>query len=222
MIRRLSIAMALCAGMLLSASFASATTEVMNFDLLKDGQQVLNFYDGGSGNPNIPNFGVTFSSNFYALHSQVQGGSGNFSPTPSSSPAVFISGTLGSTVTGTMNVNNGFSTGINFFYTAAFQETVKVWSGANGTGTVLATITLAGNDANCSTPSYCNWTDVGVGLSGVAKSVTFSGPANELGIADITLGQTTTAAVPEPSSLYLLGTGLLGFCAQNMRRFIRG
>lgn len=221
MLRRLSTAFALLLLFLLSASFACANSVIlMNFNLLKNGQQVGTFYDGGSGNPNIPNFGVTFSSNFYGLWPVTQGGSGNFSPDPTGTPVIFILGTTGSNITGSMNVSGGFSSGINFFYTAAFQETATVWSGANGTGTVLATINLSANDGNCTTVGYCNWTNVGLSFSGTAQSVTFSGPANGIGISDITLGQSTTAG-PEPSSIYLLGTGIAAFCARGLRRFMK-
>jgi len=48
--------------------------------------------------------------------------------------------------------------------------------------------------------------------------VTFSGPANELGLADITLGSNSTA-VPEPSTIYFLATGLTGLSVGSIRRF---
>jgi hypothetical protein len=219
MLRRFSIAFLLL--FLFSASFASANSVVfLDFTYLNDMQQVGNFYNGGSSNPGVPNLGVTFSSNFYGLLPTSVGGSGNYSPDLTRTPVIFILGSMGSTATGSMNVSNGFSSGINFFYTAAFQETAKIWSGANGTGSLLATITLAANNGNCTTVAYCNWTDVGVNFTGTAGSVTFTGPANGLGLADITLGSSTTL-VPEPSSFYLLGTGLALFCVQGVRRFVR-
>jgi len=221
MVRRLSTTFAISVWLLFSASFAGAnSTDLLTFAGLQNGQLVGNFYNGG-GLSSTPNFGVTFSSNVYGLWPVSQGGGGNFAPTLLGMPAIFVSGITGSLVTGSLNATNGFSAGINFFYTAAFQETVTVWSGANGTGTALAMIALAANDANCTVVGYCNWTDVGLSFSGTAKSVTFSGPANALGLSDITLGQ-STSAIPEPSSIYLLGTGIAAFFAQHLRRFMRG
>jgi hypothetical protein len=220
MVRGLCTALILSVGLLLSASFAGAnSTELLTFSGLKNGQLVGNFYNG-SGLVSTPNFGVTFSSNIYALWPISGGGSGNFSPTLFGTPAIFISGKTGSPAIGSMNVTSGFSSGVNFFYTAAFQETATVWSGANGTGTLLATMILAPNDGNCS-ESYCNWTNVGLAFSGTAGSVTFSGSANGLGISDITLGKSTTA-IPEPPSIYLLGIGIVAYCAKCIPRFVRG
>jgi len=208
---------------LLSASFASANSvELLNFNYLKNVQPVGNFYDGGTSNPAVPNYGVTFSSNFYGLTLQGQGGNGYISPDPTQTPAIFIQGANGTVATGTMNVNGGFSGGINFYFTSPFSVTVKVWSGANGTGTLLATRFLAPNDTpNCFQGTLCAWSPQGIGFSGTAGSVTFTGLSNSLGIADITLGQTATA-VPEPSSFYLLATGIVGICAHSVLRMIRG
>jgi hypothetical protein len=210
---------------LLSATAFAGSGQLLTFQGLGDLQPVGSFYDGG-GLTSTPNYGVTFSSNFFGLRSFANGGSGQFAGTPNGMPAIFMNGTVGSTVMGTMNVVPGFSGGINFFFTAGFQpgqnETVQIWSGSNGTGTVLATISLSNNNGSCTTPSYCSWSSIGAAFSGTAHSVTFTGPADQLGITEITLGSSTTA-IPEPSSIYLLGTGLTALSLRKgaIRRLLR-
>jgi hypothetical protein len=191
--------------------------ELLTFAGLQNLQPVGDFYNGG-GLSTTPNYGVSFSSNFYGLRPVSQGGSGNFAPTPLGTPAIFMNGPTGSLVTGTMNVTAGF-TGIQFFYTAAFQQTVQIWSGANGSGTLLATLVLSPNNGMCTSVAYCNWSSAGMTLSGTAESITFTGGANYLGLADITLNKSTTA-IPEPSSIYFLGTGLVGAGLIRVRRFL--
>ena len=215
----LSIVVLACA-----SAFANSG-ELLNFQYLGNFQQVGNFYNGG-GLSSTPNYGITFSSNFYGLTSTANGGAGNFAPTPVGTPAIFMANSLtapsGLKVTGIMNVAPGFSNGFSFYYTAGFalsqNETITVWSGQNGTGTVLATITLANNDGGCGAVAYCNWTSAGLTFNGTAHSVTFTGPSNQLGLADLTVGAGTTA-IPEPSSIYLLGTGLLGISFRKIRSF---
>jgi hypothetical protein len=202
-----------------SAAYAHSDGLLLNFNRVGDMQPVGNLYSG---------YGISFSSNVFGLRSyqqQISLGNGNFttgngafSRDPTGSPAIFVMGANGSTATGIMNVSNGFSGGIQFFYTAGFSETVTVWSGTNGTGTVLAVIALTANNGNCpGFPTYCNWSSIGANFSGTAKSVTVTGPADGMGISDITLGAPSTA-VPEPSTFYLLGTGLVGVSLNRLRR----
>lgn len=216
--RRLAVVLfVLCMFGALLVPAAHATPVLLTFAGLNDLQAIGNYYNGGAGT----NYGISFSSDVYALKSVFQGGAGGFNPDPSNTPAMFIMGTNGANVTGVMNVGPGFSNGISFFYTAAFSETVTVWSGANGTGTVLATITLSPNNGSCTGfPSYCNWSGVGLSFTGTGKSVTFSGTSNGVGISDVQLG-TTSLITPEPSTLVLLGAGLAATSVGGGRRFLR-
>lgn len=196
---------------------AHATPITLTFSGLNDLQAIGNYYDGGAGT----NYGISFSSNVFALKSVYQGGAGGFLPDPTQSPAMFIMGTTGANATGIMNVGPGFSSGISFFYTAAYTETVTVWSGANGTGTILATINLSPNNGSCvGFPSYCTWNGVGLSFTGTGKSVTFSGAANGAGFSDIVLGS-KNLIIPEPSTLVLLGAGLAGTSIGGSRRLLR-
>ena len=186
-----------------ASAFAQSSVIFLAFNSLGDQQAAANFYNG-SGAPTTPNYGITFSSNFFGLVSECAFGStpgdcepggtgtGAYIPNPTATSSIFIPGMTGAPVTGVMNVPSGFTTGFNFFYTAAFPETVTVWSGANGTGTALATTTVSNNDAGCTSPAYCQWAQIGMTFSGTAQSVTFAGPANGIGLSDFTIGSNVT------------------------------
>jgi hypothetical protein len=194
---------------ILAAMPARANTAVsFNFSGLSTGEQVLGYFAGGAGSLGSgpgPNYGITFSPN-----------------------ATIISGRAGNLLTanGTMvmNVGTEFATSFKLGYVTLTPEVVSVWSGYNGSGFLLATMTLMPNSW-CHSLSGCGWAHAGEGFSGAAASVTFSGAGGQFGIGSIKLGTPywsnppapatamtgmQTVVTPEPSPLLLVGTGFAG------------
>ncbi len=203
--------------LLLAAFVTSANAAtVLTFEGLANDETVNNYYNGGlggSGSGPGPNYGITFESNALAIISNQDGGSGNFAGNPSGDTIVFFLTGSGDV----MNVAAGFTTGFSFYYSAINAPgTVTVYSGADATGTVLATLSLpvtasqAGN-AVCGSDQFCPFVPFGVTFSGTAMSVDFSGTANQIGFDNITLGSSTPMSgnSPEPATYALMGAGLL-------------
>jgi hypothetical protein len=211
-----------------SSAAAFAGPVVLNMSGLGDEEAILNYFNGGYGGNGSgpgPSDGIVFSSNSLAIISESQGGSGNFDNNPSGGPiAFFLSGSAD-----TMDVAAGFNTGFSFYYSTIETGSVTVWSGLDGTGTLLATIDLPANTPGAGCPAgdpytYCEWDEVGVSFAGTAESVNFGGAANYIGFDDITIGSQTAGGgpvIPEPSSLFLLGTGLVGFAGTLRNKFAR-
>ena len=198
---------------------ASAITVVLTSEGLQDLEPILNYYDGGFGGFGTgpgPSYGIQFSPDSLAIISSENGGSGNFTGSMAPSPntlAFFLTG-----AGDVMNVPAGFTTGFSFFYTSPFHTgDVTVWDGLNGSGNLLASLTLGYTTDTSGTTGhpYDDWEAVGVAFSGTAQSVIFSGVANQIGFDNITLGSETPHGVPDGgASALLLGIGvlsLLGF-----------
>jgi hypothetical protein len=196
----------------------AAHAQVLTFEGLQSGEQVLNFYNGGNGGNGTgpgPSYGITFGTSVLALTET----NGNFALEPS--PVTIVYFVSGPGVI--MNKAAGFTTGFSFYYASAVNTgTVTVWDGLNGTGTLLATLNLPATGSYCggSTKAYSCWNTFGVTFSGTAKSVDFGGTANGIGFDNITLGSATpgTVAVPVPAlstwgmlaaAAMLMFTGLL-------------
>jgi hypothetical protein len=194
---------------------ASAGVISMNFAGLDGNAQEgpANYYDGGYGTDGSgpgPNYGIVWGADTLSCSGQ-PGGACNTAEIPGGPGAnsiFFLSG-----AGDVMDKSSGFTTGFSFYYTSPFTTgTVTVWSGVDGTGTLLATLVLGltpdNGNGSCQGTNYCPYEAAGVTFSGTAESAVFSGAANGIGFADITLGSATPA--PEPMTLSLLGAGLLG------------
>lgn len=199
---------------------------VLTFEGLRDLETVSNYYNngtGGSGSGPGANYGIEFSSNSLALINGSAGGSGNVEQTPSGvTSLLFLSGSAA-----TMNVTGGFDTGFSFYYAAPFYTgTINVWSGLNGTGSLLATINLPTTTDGAGVPgcggnNYCPFSPFGVSFDGTAMSVDFAGTANFIVFDNITLGSATPGngngnppPVPEPATLTLIGSGIAGLATR--------
>ena len=133
-----------------------------------------------------------------------------FSNAPSPVGVLFISG-LG-TPDAAMTLAAGFNA-LSFYYSSADAVTnaVQAWTGANGTGTLLASYNLAANATQgCTNTPYCHWDQLGGKLSATALSLTF-GAGTQLAAFD------NITAVPEPASALLVGLALTTLVATRRR-----
>lgn len=190
-----ALILVLCAG-------RAAATTVLTFEGLKSFEQVGNYYNGGYGSLGSgpgPNYGVTFSANGVAY---IPNTPFINDPSPPTVLLDFNSGIgPGQPISTTMDVSQGFSGELDFYYLAIGRDvTVKIWSGSDGAGTMLAGQTFATTGTNLSNASF---TVESMTFSGIAGSVVFTGGNDQLALDNIAF-----ASVPEPSGWCSLTVGL--------------
>jgi hypothetical protein len=213
---------ALFALLLAAPAAASAQVTVLDFEGLDNFASVGSFYSGVgavfSDNALAGCF-VTFQSNSCGNNGS-RGGFGD--PTSAATGMFFLDG--GSTL---VNVALGFNTGFSFFYSApGSPASVQLFDGLNGTGNVVGAFVLPTTVSATCGPDYgsvifCPFTPIGVAFDGTARSVVWSGVANQVVFDDITFGSDTPGrqdVVPEPATMTLLATGLAGMAAARKRR----
>jgi hypothetical protein len=189
------------------ATVAQAAPVVLTFEGLGDEAPIGDFYNGGAGG----NFGISFGADSLAIIEDSAGGTGNFSNPPSGVTVAFFLSGPGDV----MDVAAGFDTGFSFFYAdqVGFTGSVTVWSGLDGTGTELASLTL-----NSTPDPYNVWVPIGVSFAGVAESAVFGGSANFIAFDNITLGSATPGGVPEISTWAMMLGGFAGLGFVGYRR----
>lgn len=182
------------------------------------------FYDGGTSSDGTSgtNYGIAFSSNAQAicLNSLTvvcsNTSRGGLAPGSDKGALFFLSGGAAF-----MDVAAGFTTGFSFNYTDVLVGGgfVDVYSGLDGTGTLLASFALPITTSNCPgyTAQFCPFFPVGVSFSGTAHSIEFGGVENQIVFDDVTFGS-ATPGVPEPLTISLFGAGLAGLVGLGRRR----
>lgn len=198
---------------ILFPALCSADIIQLDFEGLDNQEAIDGFYNGGTsanGNSGV-NYGVEFSDNTLSIIDADAGGSGNIGGEPSPDTVMFF-------LTGSesvMNVAAGFDTGFSFFYSAVNNPgSVSVWDGLDGTGTLLAMLDIPVTASDGGDPNgiFSPFFDIGVGFSGIGKSVSFAGVQNQIAFDNITFGS-TTASVPtdvsSPATLGLFGLILI-------------
>lgn len=193
---------------------------------------INNFYNGGTsgGGTSGVNYGVTFSPNALALSLNTlsnpgvsntsRGGLGD--PSSQNGGLIFLSGTQTF-----INYSSGFDTGFSLFYTAVNNPgSISVYDGLNGTGSILASLSLPLTSSTCPSTfnaNFCPFAPVGVSFAGTAKSIGFAGVANQIVFDDVTFGSVTpgtpTTAVPEPFTI--VGTLIGATAAFRMRKRLK-
>jgi hypothetical protein len=220
-------------GLGLTAMQAQAAILTLPLGNVHTGADILNYYNGGNDSvPNDgtgPNLGITFSSNATAQKagSSQSTGAGKFENNPSHQSEILYFSFATPATPNALDFGAGF-TGLSFNYSLANNSsvdnsTVSIWSGLDGTGSLLDTLSLtaAATAVPCSvrTDSYCTWSLATTGPTnfGTARSVTFGGNATAQ-FSEFDGVQLTTAPVPLPATVWLMLSGLAGLTGTRLAR----
>ncbi|WP_235914628.1 PEP-CTERM sorting domain-containing protein [Rugamonas rivuli] len=181
-------------GLLGLALQAQAATILMNFDGVTTYAAVDEFYNGGTDSAGA--FGVNYGVSYHDFLT-VDGSYGQ-----TSLPNLAYNGVEMAVA----NVAAGF-TSLSFTSGAFSTSYMDVYSGLNGTGTLLGSVQLGSNPYAFAATS--------VTFSGVAQSFVLRGGSGQAGIDDV---QITTVPEPETYGMMLAGLALVGVAARRKQR----
>jgi hypothetical protein len=206
---KLKLITGLAAG-LLSAAPAFAATVTLDFEGANSFASINNFYNGGtdSAGASGPNYGISFGGDALALSNDALGPYYSNAPTP---------GTIMTAVGGAASLNapTGFGGTASFYYSSSDNASVSIYSGLNGSGTLLGSFALAANSQNgCADTPFCHWDLASLNFSGIAQSIQFGSAANLAGFDNVTV---STVPLPAAGWLLLSALGGLGVVARRKR-----
>ena len=197
---------------LLASSWAQAAPGKGILKITFDEPQLVNndplllFYDGGTTYRGVgggPDYGVSFSLNA-RVFTQTSSLVGTFTR-PGIMELYSDTAREGEGISATLDIAGGFASSMSFDYAAIDSAgDLKVYSGLDGTGTLLADLNLPVTSPLTGPGTFVP--DI-VTFSGVAHSVVFDGGNKQLAVDDVTL-----TLVPEPPAWCLLAIGV-GLCA---------
>jgi hypothetical protein len=228
---------------ILLASPAAASSVTLTFGDLRNGAAITNWFSGGP-NPfpppvtSGPHDGVIFSANANEQKKGVAGsggqGTGKFENNPSGATGVlyFAFSASGKSY---LNEASGFNNvaldyallNNSYSYEGAspVPEMVELFSGLNGTGTMLGNVTLEPNPTTvaCKTrgDEFCTWSSVIVKTApGTLAESIFFGAAGTGPLVGIEFDSVRLSQTPLPAALPLFGGGLalIGLLSHRRRK----
>jgi hypothetical protein len=193
--------MALVAAVVFSVA-SPAIAATFTFEGLADNAAVPSAFYAGQG--------ISAISGANSFIASASGGSVPFANMPSPTTAI-----LADSVGAIFNVPGGFTSSATVLYAANGSfNTVQVFEGLNGTGTLLgSSTTLADNMSNCNSGANPGdpgcWTLRTVTWAGTAQSIKLPGFASTFYYDNLTLNINEVTGVPEPASIATVAIGLL-------------
>ena len=192
---------------LASSVSAMAAPTTIDFEGTGSFSSISDFYNGGTdgaGNSGT-NYGVVFTPSAQSLANDELGTYFSNAPTPGS--VMFVSDG-----TAFLNAAQGFYGAVSLYYSSTVEalNAINIYSGLNGTGSVLGSFNLGANAQNgCSDTAYCHFDNVSVAFAGTGQSIGFSNTQAAYDNVSIT-------PVPEPTGYALMALGLVavGFVAR--------